>query len=260
MLPQRTWQCSETLRRFADTSGSLADVKKPAIGRMPAFTKWTQGFKLKLVFVTLTAAALGVVLVSAANGAYGASLSERGPLVRLADAAPEAFGCDEFLVPDPEHARPIAREAVFGSAFAPPVGPPPPFGPPSPLMLASRLAALETFIGIKSEQMDIWRAYTDAVQTVLRPPEPPDETPSAPPDALRQSEMLARDADQRGQQSLRLAVAVGELRSKLSPEQLQRLGAAGPLLPLPPQAGRGMPHVHGPTGPGAKDAGRTTPP
>ena len=210
---------------------------------------------MKFVFVTLAATALGVALVSAATGAHSAPMSERSTLVKLADAGPAADRCDDLSAPDPERGPPMGREAAFaGGAPAAP-----PFGPPSPLMLASRLGALETLIGITGEQMDSWRAYTDALQTVLRPPEPPGAARSAPPDALGQSAMLARDAAQRGQQALRLAVAVDELKSKLTPEQLQRLGSAGPLLPPPPHAGRGMPRPHGP-GPGAPDAGRTTPP
>ncbi|RWF38829.1 MAG: hypothetical protein EOS46_31330, partial [Mesorhizobium sp.] len=37
-------------------------------------------------------------------------------------------------------------------------------GPPPEFMLAARLAALETRVGIRSEQLDAWRDYTSALQ------------------------------------------------------------------------------------------------
>ncbi|TIT07399.1 MAG: hypothetical protein E5W85_25260, partial [Mesorhizobium sp.] len=52
------------------------------------------------------------------------------------------------------------------------------FGPrrmgPPPEFLAARLAALETRVGIRSEQLDAWRDYTGALQAVLAPPARPD--------------------------------------------------------------------------------------
>ncbi|MCJ8142599.1 hypothetical protein MKI84_06680 [Ancylobacter sp. A5.8] len=197
---------------------------------------------MKLVLVTLAATALGGVLVSAANNAHGSPLPEKEPPA-FAERVPMA-PCD--AAPGGGHPGPRGPALGGGRAFA----------PPSPLVLASRLAALETYVGITGEQLSSWRAYTDAFQAMLIPPEPPE----AQPDALSQADMLARHAAQRGTLALDLAAAVEELRGKLSPDQLQRLSSAGPLLPMPPLGDRPQRGPLMPIGPDAPEAGRMPPP
>lgn len=150
-----------------------------------------------------------------------------------------------------------------------------PPGPPSPgrfgpLALATRLAALETYVGITAGQLDAWRAYTDALQALAVPPRPepppgprPDlgpargpepKPPGPPPNAAMPQDVeslpgenLARDALIRGEAAQRLIAAAETLRGMLKPEQIERLRRAGPMLPPPP------PDAPRPRGPGAPD-------
>jgi len=226
---------------------------------------------LKLAFVTLAASLLGAVLVTASSAADRqdsgkiqdrARMSERAEPVRLAEvlpcpSAPASFACVQGRDGSPDERR---RPPGAGP------GPHRPFPPgPGPLVLASRLGAIETFIGINADQLGAWRDYTDALQAVVRPPLPPEDFKGEPPDALAQSAMLARRAAEQGQQALKLAAAIDELRGKLTPEQLERLKEAGPLLPRPPRPDFGPPPFDppasfGPEGPGGPGAGHTTPP
>ena len=181
---------------------------------------------MKRVLIPVAAALLGVLLVTASHALDGSDVFEMhdpAAMVERGDRGP------------PPNARP---------------------GPPfsHPLMLASRLSAIETFIGIKADQLDSWRGYTDALQALMRPPIPPDDATGAPPDALAAADQLARHASDQGAYALRLAAAVEELRNRLSPDQLQRLRQAGPLLPPPgppPFAASASCGPPGPEGPGA---------
>jgi hypothetical protein len=247
--------------------------------------------ELKLALITVAASLLGAVLVTASNAADSQDfarqdltgnnvaknqdrerMAERAEPVRLAEVspcapAPETFVCVRGPGGMPDDRRGPPKGAAPGSDRPFPL-----FGRgsgPDPLMLASRLGAIETFIGINADQLDSWRGYTDALQAIIRPPAPPEDFKGEAPDALTQSAMLARHAAERGQYALRLAGAVEELRGKLAPEQLERLKQAGSLLP--PHPGFGAPGFgpppfpspasFGPSGPGGPGAGgHITPP
>lgn len=116
-------------------------------------------------------------------------------------------------------------------------------GPPPEFMLAARLAALETRVGIRSEQLDAWRDYTSALQAVLSPPrhdrgpggtggsgglevKGPDAGPGGKPDPFAFQEKLADDVTARAVSAGKLKDAIAALRAKLTPEQLEILASA----------------------------------
>ncbi|OHV89198.1 hypothetical protein [Mesorhizobium sp. ORS 3428] len=142
-------------------------------------------------------------------------------------------------------------------------------GPPPPEMLAARLSALETRIGIRSEQLDAWRDYTSALQAVLAPPRF-DHGPGAPggpgpeagglatpggPDQARRDpfafqERLADEVTKRAASAAKLKDAIAVLRTKLTPEQLEILASADrPHGPPPGPWGDPPVDAAGPGGP-----------
>ena len=145
------------------------------------------------------------------------------------------------------------------------------FGPrrmgPPPEFLAARLAALETRIGIRSEQLDAWRDYTSELQAVLAPPPRPDfgQAGRGPDDAAGDKpaqakrdpfafqEKLADEVTKRAGSAAKLKDAIAVLRAKLTPEQLEILASAdrpngpprGPWGDPPDAAGPGGLPDHG---------------
>ncbi|RWL97225.1 MAG: hypothetical protein EOR68_17355 [Mesorhizobium sp.] len=140
------------------------------------------------------------------------------------------------------------------------------FGPrrmgPPPEFLAARLAALETRIGIRSEQLDAWRDYTSALQAVLAPPPRPDfalpgrgpddaaggESDQAKRDPLAFQEKLADEVTKRAASAAKLKDAIGVLRAKLTPEQLEILASADRPHGHPPGPSGNPPDAAGPGG------------
>ncbi|AZN96865.1 hypothetical protein EJ066_05955 [Mesorhizobium sp. M9A.F.Ca.ET.002.03.1.2] len=143
------------------------------------------------------------------------------------------------------------------------------FGPgrmgPPPEMLAARLSALETRIGIRTEQLDAWRDYTSALQAMLaRPDRGPGgadaEAPGAKaPRAFAFQEGLADDLTQRAASAAKLKEAIAALRVKLTPEQLEILASAD--RPHGPPQGPWDNPPDDAAGPGGlPDSGRPLPP
>lgn len=219
---------------------------------------------MKLAFITTAASLLGAVLVAAATSADGHDRAASPPpppiavrSVRVAQVPPCASG------PGCGEERADAGPSLTIACALPPSG-------PGPLILASRLAATESFVGIREEQLDLWRGYTDALFALLHPPgrdrralEAPQKPPAEPPDALDQSAALAACAADQSRAAERLASAIEALRRSLAPEQLDRLRQAGPLLPprppfpepgerppFPARASFGPPGPEGPGEPG----------
>jgi hypothetical protein len=110
------------------------------------------------------------------------------------------------------------------------MGPPPPFGPGH---LAEALGAMETEIGIRANQLDAWRDFTDALLGVMAPPAPADLATAGPgtPPADHKSEpfeharRLANNAVARGHSADALLKAIDALSSKLTPDQLDKVAA-----------------------------------
>jgi len=187
--------------------------------------------KKRLIVATLLIAAIGGVAASA----YAA-----GP-----DGAPDPQGAADAQTVQPDPAgppppgwypqgrRPQWPMMGFGGAFIPPGFP---HRPNLALMIAGKLSALETLVGIRSSQLDAWRDYTSALMDFLTPPkhEQPDPADADDADAPRADhggdgqvqlfgERLADRALDRAAKAKVLKDKALALRNVLTADQLAKL-------------------------------------
>ncbi|BCP51386.1 hypothetical protein K32_00030 [Kaistia sp. 32K] len=121
------------------------------------------------------------------------------------------------------------------------------------MRIAQHLNTVETLIGIRADQQDAWRDYTNAVLAMFQRPARPDASADEAKDAAKapfaREERLIAITTERAAKAADLQKAIDALKAKLSQEQLQKLADAQ-LRFGPPMRGHGRDH-----GPG-RDNGR----
>ncbi len=98
-------------------------------------------------------------------------------------------------------------------------------GRPGPDNIATRLSALETEIGIRANQLDAWRDFTDSLQATMMRPMPP--MASGAGDEKNQpfdlAEHFADNAIARAKSAEGLKKSIATLKTTLTPEQLDKV-------------------------------------
>jgi Spy/CpxP family protein refolding chaperone len=94
-----------------------------------------------------------------------------------------------------------------------------------PERMAKQLSVLETEIGIRASQLDVWRDFTDALLMMKQSPRPAGQTSIASEtnEPFGRAQRFAEMAIARGEAGDNLMQAIEALRRSLTPEQLARV-------------------------------------
>jgi hypothetical protein len=151
----------------------------------------------------------------------------------------------DFGPVQPPPGPPFDLHGDFPAGGPPRRGPPPVSGPPH---LAAILSETETEIGIRSDQLDAWRDFTDALIALTEPPRPDAVKMGAAvteaPKPFARAIELADGALSRAQKAEALKKAVDVLRTKLTQEQLAKVASIERSLPPSFDPRRPASHAH----------------
>lgn len=177
----------------------------------------------------LVAAVLGLAGMTLLTSAWSKPQGERSPQTTQAKSDRDKGSAKRY------GRKSDCRRRVAGRAGKRRRGPQHRRGRPRADEFAKKLNVMETEIGIRANQLDAWRDFTDAMLAMMRPLSPltwPSAAEGAPPLGEKSqpfglAETFAKLAIARGQSAEALLRAIDTLRNTLTPEQLAKVEAMG---------------------------------
>ena len=176
----------------------------------------------------LVVAVLGLASLALLTSAWGETSDPK--LTQAAWAVPAAImpSAATASMPDARPWRPWPDVALQRAGGFGPGGMHHHMGWRNPDMIAKRLNAMETEIGIRANQLDAWRDFTDALLGTMQRPKWQRRRRSRrrwQATALRARRALANNTIARSKSAEALLKSIDALKAKLTPEQLDKVAA-----------------------------------